>query len=367
MSSEDEVMYRMEFDDDVMVGTIKTVKRYLIVPMGGLFPVLIKLANGDLSVIFRMGDYHGGQRGRLEVSFSKDGGKSWSIPKIVAFSETDTRNPAFCQLKDGTLLVAFMRLWGYKNGRWDWGSWRTELFTTRSKDYGKTWSEPEPIEIPRTRFPLGLSPYGRMLQLDDGTILLPLYGRRSPEGPDESYIFRSEDNGHTWGDITLIASGGYNETALLQLSGGKMLAALRTSNGEIAISHSHDYGYSWTEPKLLVYPGEQCPGDLCLLKSGKILLTFGYRRVPYGVHAIISNDEGETWEMNRRVALVSYAGNEDCGYPSTVQLDNGTIYTAYYATTSMKSITWGSGSKYEKYDLGIHAAGVAYTEEIFTI
>jgi hypothetical protein len=350
------LMYRMEFDDDIMVGALKPVKRFLIVPMGGYFPVLIKLNNGDLAVVFRMGDYHIGQRGRLEISLSKDGGRTWSMPRIVTFSETDDRNPAFCQLKDGTLLVAFARIWGYENGRWQRGKMRADLFTTRSKDYGETWSRPEPIEVP-VKLNIG-SPYGRMLQLDDGTILLPVYGRSSPEGLDESYILRSEDNGHTWGDVTLIAGGGYNETSLLQLSDGKMLAALRTDRGEVAISYSYNYGYDWTKPKLLTRQGEH-PGDLCLLKSGRILLAFGHRRVPYGVHAVISNDEGKTWGMDKRAALVSYAENPDCGYPSSVQLEDGTIYTAYYATTSIKKV--------DGYDLLIHAGGVAYTEEIFAV
>jgi hypothetical protein len=109
---------------------------------------------------------------------------------------------------------------------------------------------------------------------------------------------------------------------------------------------------------LLTRPGEH-PGNLCLLQSGRILLTFGYRRVPYGVHAVISDDDGRTWKFSRRVALVSYAENGDCGYPSSVQLDDGTIYTAYYATTSLKRV--------DDYNLCIHAGGVAYTEDLFDI
>jgi len=102
--------YRMEMDDRVMVGALKRVKRYLITPMGGYFPVLTKLSNGPLAAIFRMGDYHIGQRGRLEMARSDDGGKSWTLPHLVTSSHTDDRNPAFCQIRDGTLLVAFGRL-----------------------------------------------------------------------------------------------------------------------------------------------------------------------------------------------------------------------------------------------------------------
>jgi len=340
----------MEVDDEVMVGAVKRVKRYLITPMGGYFPVLVKLGDGSLAVVFRMGDYHIGQRGRLEMATSSDGGKSWSSPRLVTASQTDDRNPAFCQLKDGTLLVAFARIWGYENGLWQRDKMRCELLITRSIDTGKTWSAPTPIDVP---VKLG-SPYARMTQLEDGTVLMSAYDEE--KGVGKSYIIRSRDNGFTWGDVTLVAEG-TNETSILKLTDGNMVAALRTPkpDGEaIDISHSQDSGYTWSKPKPLTIGGEH-PGDLCVLKSGKVLLTFGHRRVPYGVHAVISPDQGKSWRLDRSAALVSYATNTDCGYPSTVQLDDGTIYTAYYATTCLTFR-----------EFGIHAAGVAYKEDIFT-
>ncbi len=355
---DEEFAYRMQFNDDAMVGSLKPVRRYLITPMGGYFPVLTRLQNGELAVIFRTGDYHVGQRGRLELSLSRDGGKTWTMPRIVTVSETDNRNPAFCQLKDGTLLVAFVRVWGYENGLWRGNRMRWQMFLTRSTNKGREWSMPEPLEVP---FKGAVSPYGRMLQIDDGTILMPVYYQEyTLEGSMEaSYILRSKDNGFTWQDLTIVAKG-YNETALLQLPDGDLLAALRGPHAQdggecVAISRSRDMGYTWSEPKQVTVGGEH-PGDLCCLRSGNVLLTFGHRRVPYGVHSVISLDGGRSWMFNRRVALVSYAKDADCGYPSSVQLDDGTIYTAYYSATCLKYREWG-----------IHAAGVAYTEDIFSI
>jgi len=353
-----EFEYRMMFDDEVMVGSLKPVKRYLITPMGGYFPVLIKLRNGELAVVFRMGDYHVGQRGRIEFSLSRDGGRTWTMPRIVTASQTDDRNPAFCQLRDGTLLVAFARVWGYENGLWRGDRMRWQLLVTRSTNEGRNWSDPELLEVPIKG---AVSPYGRMLQIDDGTILMAIYSQEYASNGlvETSYILRSEDNGLTWNDLTIVAKG-YNETALLQLPDGDLLAALRgpfvQDGGEcVAISRSPDLGYTWSKPERVTVGGEH-PGDLFYLKSGKVLLTFGHRRVPYGVHAIVSLDGGRSWMFNRRVALVSYATDADCGYPSSVQLNDGTIYTAYYSTTCLKYREWG-----------IHVAGVAYNEEIFSI
>jgi hypothetical protein len=355
---DDELEYGMQFVDEVMVGSLKQVRRHLITPMGGYFPVLTRLRNGKLAAVFRMGDYHVGQRGRLELSLSKDGGKTWTMPRTVTASQTDDRNPAFCQLKDGTLLVAFARVWGYENGLWKKGGMKWQILVTRSTNEGREWSKPELIEVP---FKGAVSPYGKMLQTDDGTILMSVYSQEySVEGSMEnSYILRSEDNGFTWKDLTIVAKG-YNETALLQLPDGDLLAALRgpcaQGGGEcVAISRSRDMGYTWSEPRQVTVCGEH-PGDLCYLRSGNILLTFGHRRVPYGVHAVISPDDGQSWMFNKRVALVSYATDADCGYPSSVQLDDGTIYTAYYSATCLKYREWG-----------IHAAGVSYTEDVFSV
>ena len=63
-----------------------------------------------------------------------------------------------------------------------------------------------------------------MLELSDGTILLPVYESREAE--DSSWIYRSRDGGQTWGDTTQIAEG-LNETALLRLPSGKLIAMMR--------------------------------------------------------------------------------------------------------------------------------------------
>ncbi|MFH1919617.1 MAG: hypothetical protein ABIP48_07035 [Planctomycetota bacterium] len=53
---------------------------------------------------------------------------------------------------------------------------------------------------------------------------------------------------------------------------------------------------------------------------------------------IHSEDGGTTWGFDKRVFLAWKALNSDCGYPSAVQLEDGTIVTLYYAvgTTDLK-------------------------------
>lgn len=58
-----------------------------------------------------------------------------------------------------------------------------------------------------------------------------------------------------------------------------------------------------------------------------MLLSYGNRVTPKGVDVRFSDDEGETWTKPFRV--VDFQG--DGGYPSSVQLPDGNVLTAYYA------------------------------------
>jgi hypothetical protein len=57
-------------------------------------------------------------------------------------------------------------------------------------------------------------------------------------------------------------------------------------------------------------------------------MTYGYRRPPFGNQARISSDQGRTWS---EPIIVSGDGVEgDLGYPSTVQLSDGSLLSVWY-------------------------------------
>ena len=65
--------------------------------------------------------------------------------------------------------------------------------------------------------------------------------------------------------------------------------------------------------------------------SGILISTVSYRTPPYGINALISRDDGESWET---VSLLSGEPNADLGYPSTVELSDGTLFTVWYSHTA---------------------------------
>jgi hypothetical protein len=83
-----------------------SLERSLVVSGQGYFPVALRLRDGRIAVVLRGGAGHLGIRGRLDMVFSPDEGKSWTRPALVVDSPLDDRNPALGQARDGSLVVA---------------------------------------------------------------------------------------------------------------------------------------------------------------------------------------------------------------------------------------------------------------------
>ena len=332
----------------------------MIATLGGYFPVLQKLKDGSIGAVVEAGDFHIGERGRLDFVRSTDGGESWGAARAIVADGPDARNQSFVSLSDGTLVVAYVHA-AYTNGQFDRTRGYDKIYVIRSTDYGETWSPPKQIGASPFTGPQ-YSPYGKMTELPDGTILMPMYhgSRPSPETSD-SVVLRSKDGGETWGDGSMIAET-YDETSLVYLSSGRLIAMLRQSGtgdsrgANLFQAESDDLGYTWTEPREITEPGQH-PADLLLLSSGKLLLVFGHRNPPYGVRGLISRDEGATWDYDNQIVLTADSGNSDCGYPSAVQLDDGKIFVAYYAYESPGPFKYNVGVP-----LGPHRAGVKLDE-----
>jgi hypothetical protein len=297
-------------------------------------------------VVLRGGAPHLGIQGRLDIVFSSDEGKTWTTPTVVVDSTVDDRNPALGQAKDGTLVLGFWRTARYDDqGRYDEKLNKpVNTWVTRSQDSGKTWSEPEEIDVSDIGWG---SPFGKILTLPDSSMLMNVYGgpARRPgdkvaSAEDNSYLYRSTDQGRTWKRYAQPGPRRFNETALVRLPSGTILAAMRTSGaGEVWITASKDEGKTWSEPKP-VTPARVHPADLALLPDGRVLLAVGYRVGPFGVRGLVSDASG-AFDWKGHFILVNDATNSDCGYPSSVILKDGRVLTVYYAVGSKNHPTWG--------------------------
>lgn len=167
-----------------------------------------------------------------------------------------------------------------------------------------------------------------------------------------SHIVRSHDDGATWGEPSLLHPQ-MNETALLVLPEGEVLAVMRGEDKEQALhlTRSGDGGYTWSAP-VQITGARQHPADLVRLGNGLILLTYGNRNPPYRVEGRASRDGGHTWLACRLTFSGQLYGynveaprRSDLGYPSSV-VHNGSGVTIYYYNPAInKPIQWDAPDK----------------------
>jgi hypothetical protein len=182
-----------------------------------------------------------------------------------------------------------------------------------------------------------------------GRLFLPVYGRRSQDTADVAFTVFSDDEGVTWSRPVVIAEDPegrveYQEPAMVALSDEHILATYRIDRhegvegrvgDEVLCNESKDGGKTWTEPRPIGVWGH--PTHMIRLKDGPIVCVYGHRRRPYGIRAVLSQDNGVTWLADRELilrddGLCSDAGQAatDIGYPFVTQLGDGSLMAVYY-------------------------------------
>lgn len=356
------------------------------------------LANGDVVAVFNEERYpYHHDSGQTLLIRSVDGGRTWdesSLQVVLPWSDTTGNwDCGFCEIADGTWLVNLTITGFFKRGvkpeqpSWsnrphtpEWGDWTWAYKTqgwlgtavVKSSDEGKTWSQPIPVNIRPLKH--GGCRLG-CWQLPSGSLLMGLYGRirgYGEEGENESTrsaLMRSDDNGDNWEYYSTLAYDAasiidYEEPALLRLRDGRMVCFMRTHVNpssdakNLVMVVSEDEGFSWTPPKWTNIWGY--PAELIALQDGRYLMIYGYRRPPYGVRGVVS-ENGIDWDVGNEFTIreggvpgdsiatkpgsslnpasASVAGAVDwhnpglfqhIGYPSVVQIDDGTIVASYH-------------------------------------
>jgi hypothetical protein len=77
------------------------------------------------------------------------------------------------------------------------------------------------------------------------------------------------------------------------------------------------------------------PPSMVRLKSGMLVVAYGYRAVPYSIRARVSSDNGKTW--SKQIILRDDARIWDIGYCRTVVRNDDKVITVYYYSTSERT------------------------------
>ena len=156
-------------------------------------------------------------------------------------------------------------------------------------------------------------------------------------------LARSDDNGITWRVISKIPAPPSHDPAKchelhgVQAPDGKIIVQIRDHNCYPQIqtwqTESADSGHSWSVPHVI---GEDFPTHLLRFGSVRLLMSGGRRRVPFGIRARISDDSGNTW--GEEIVISDDGANLDLGYPSTAEMEDGSLFTLWYENTGERAL-----------------------------
>jgi sialidase-1 len=319
------------------VGNIEIISRHSKYFHG--WPTIARRASsGELLLVCSGGrERHVCPYGRVELMRSRDEGRSWTAPEVLLDTAIDDRDAGICETAKGTLLVTTFTSLAYERELEKHPEWRAlhdrvdaagrkallDCWMLRSTDGGLTWSSPYRVPVN--------SPHGPVL-LRNGRLL---YAGKKLWSDERIGVCESKDDGVTWKWLAEIpARPGddfkqYHELHAVEAADGRLIVQIRNHNKqndrETLQTESRDGGKSWSVPRALGVWG--LPSHLLRTRDGRLVMTYSYRRDPRGNLARISKDHGQTWS---EPITLSSDGKHDLGYPSTVELKDGSLLTVWY-------------------------------------
>ena len=206
------------------------------------------------------------------------------------------------------------------------------VVVSRSKDGGLDWEAGEPLEHPVYKVLHGDG--NSLIELGGGTLLIAMDGIDPRKSDGESgcraqVLFRSRDEGLTWGESSFIKNIAA-ETGLLCLGGDRVLAAMRglpicrLGGKTVELADSEDGGRTWKNIRPLTRVIGQAHCDLTALPKGGVLAVYE-NRYPYkngmDIRARVSRNAGKSWEPKL------YILSRGAGYAGSVVCEDGTVIT----------------------------------------
>ena len=323
------------------------------------WPTVARLDDGTLMVASSgLRSEHVCPWGKTVLNTSTDDGLTWSPARVIQDSAIDDRDAGVANLGGGNVIVTWFRsdTREYANADWlpegetqSWApvleTWTDELvdsllgsWAMLSDDAGATWSAP--LRVPVS------TPHGPIrLRSGDLLYLGKRFGTWSDMRDSAITAAFSRDGGRTWeerGAVPCCAGtdpANYHEPHVVELPSGRLVGMIRIQDHagksveaagipsfSLMQTESDDAGLTWTPARPLGFHGS--PPHMLRHSTGVLVLTYGYRLAPYGQRVAFSHDDGATWEHDWGIRDDGPDG--DLGYPSTVEMGDGSLFTVAY-------------------------------------
>ena len=334
------------------------------------WPTVARMEDGTLIVSSSgLRNYHVCPFGRTVICRSSDDGRTWTSPRVINDTPLDDRDSGIISLGGRMLLVTWFSVdaRGAKPSEYEMGlspqdaeRWRqglsnmTDEATERygdswvrtSDDGGLTWGKPVRVPVSSPHGPNRLA-NGDLVYLGK-TVAPDEIGQIMNTG--SIGLVRSGDGGRTWTPLSSVPLpdgldvGYFHEPHVVELGDGRLLGLIRydpnhhdygnrqpgQTDFQMCQTISNDGGKTWSRAEVMDFHGS--PPHLLMHSSGILVTTYGYRDRPYGIRAMVSQDDGETWRYD--YILRDDGPHPDLGYPSSVELGDGSILTVYYQQPS---------------------------------
>jgi hypothetical protein len=224
---------------------------------------------------------------RATVNLSRDGGRTWSptvllpldgLPATTGVQSTLVRPDGRCLLfmfsveKDNTNRRPLVFGSVNQGQEFHFMSYIVPKVDPWGQAAGN-YSDPSVAFVGHRWF------YPRGYMLPNGRILCVVRCQRDPTGAMWSEVYRSDDGGQTWGFLSRV----------------------------------NDFG---------------APSVLVPMPDGRIVAVYGYRLMPAGIRATVSEDGGKTW--GPEIIVRNDGGSWDLGYPNAWVVDGDTVGCLYY-------------------------------------
>ncbi len=319
------------------------------------FTCLTRCANGDILVSFRRAPnenphYHHHSMSRAVIMRSCDEGRTWSGPVMIApDDDIGQQDPHITTLSDGSLFASYFTWQAHPTAE------KQTLFDTYaelSEDKGVIWrccgvhiaishDSGYSWKVHGKLIPAGAgrevyanaAMHSKAVELD-GKLLLPIRVE-APNGY-RHFLVSSADGGISWDYVGEIVRARpekhqyYDEGYLYLSPNGALFCLFRCydEGGLMEYCISHDGGRTWSEPYISNVWGY--PQTITRISGGRALLTYGYRRKPWGVRARIVKDDLSDMDDAEEIVIYDRGKDADLGYPSGLELTDGNLLVTYY-------------------------------------
>lgn len=334
------------------------------------WPSIARLQNGKIAVVasgFRLS--HICPFGKTVISYSEDEGKTYTLPAPVIDTVLDDRDAGIVTFGErGVIVTSFNNTLQFQKDFLKKSHWVGTLLENSfqwSKEYSTGYlnsiTEEEQNEVLGSTFRISndcgvsfgkifkspiTSPHGPCITPDGKIIWV---GRtfvkdkfHLVEDCISAYTINTDDGSMEYlGSIEEIELDGEKmlscEPHAIVLDDGTIITHIRVQckNPKVFTiyqSVSTDGGTSWSKPEILIDRLGGSPPHLYKHSSGALICTYAQREAPFTVKAMFSFDNAKTWDTDHELYVNGV--DEDLGYPSTVELEDGSLITVFYAHPS---------------------------------